>query len=146
MKYMLLFISLLLSQITFTQSVFPDFLQGTWKMENQETFEHWDRLNDNLLKGFSYSLKNGQMKVSEYLDISRTENEIIYTATVLNQNQGKGINYWLSKSDTTFIFENLNHDFPKKIVYKKITETEIFVQVLGEKQKGFSYKMKKQFK
>jgi len=143
MRNILLIISLSLTNLTFAQSAFPDFLQGTWKMENKEIFEHWDLLNDNSLKGFSYSLKNGQMTISEYLDISRNKNEIIYTAAVLNQNQGKGINFRLTKSDNLFIFENPGHDFPQKIIYQKLSDTEMFVRVLGDKQTGFSYRMKK---
>ncbi|MGV8093159.1 MAG: DUF6265 family protein [Mangrovibacterium sp.] len=144
MKYILTFLTLSLANMAFAQSGFPDFLQGTWKMENKEIYEHWDRLNGNTLKGFSYKIKNGQITISEYLDISRTENEIIYTATVLNQNQGKGINFKLTQADSIYTFENPNHDFPKKIVYQKLSDTEIAVQVSDGKQKGFAYKMEKQ--
>jgi uncharacterized protein YciI/Fe-S cluster assembly iron-binding protein IscA len=130
--------------LTYAQSAFPDFLQGTWKMENKEIYEHWDMLNNNTLKGFSYKIRNQQMVISEYLDVTRQGKEIIYTATVLNQNQGKGINFKLTKTDSTFTFENPDHDFPKKIIYQKLTDTEIYVQVTDGKQKGFAYKMKKQ--
>jgi hypothetical protein len=145
MKYIFVFLTLFLANITLAQPDFPDFLQGTWKMENKEVFEHWDKLNDNTLKGFSYKFKDGQMAISEYLDISRINKEIIYTATVLNQNQGKGVNFKLIKTDSTFTFENPNHDFPQKIVYKILNDTEIFVQVSDGNQKGFAYRMQKQF-
>jgi len=130
--------------ITFAQSGFPDFLQGTWKMENKETYEHWDKLNDNALKGFSYKLDNGQLLISEYLDISRDGNKTIYTATVSNQNNGKGIIFELTESDSTFTFENPEHDFPKKIVYHKLSDTELFITVSDGNQEGFAYKMTKQ--
>lgn len=130
--------------MNFAQSDYPDFLQGIWKMENKEVYERWDRLNDSTLKGFSYKLKNGQMSISEYLDIKKNNKEVIYTATVLNQNQGKGVDFKLTKADSSFTFENSGHDFPKKIVYRKISDTEIFVQVSDGKEKGFSYRMQKQ--
>lgn len=107
------------NNIVLAQSDFPGFLQGTWKMEGKETYEHWDRLNANSLKGCSYEVQNRQITISEYLDISRTENGIIYTATVINQNQGNEINFNLTQSDSIYTFENPDHDFPKKIVYKK---------------------------
>ncbi|MDT7827698.1 DUF6265 family protein [Pricia sp. S334] len=143
MKYIFTLLMLFLTDIAFAQSDFPDFLQGTWKMENKESYEHWDKLNENTLKGFTYKIKDGQLRVSEYLDISRNKNQIIYTATVLNQNQAKGIEFELTKIDSTFTFENPKHDFPKKIVYQKRNESEIFVQVSDGKN-GFSFKMKKQ--
>lgn len=144
MKNMLTIVILIIAEATFAQSDFPDFLQGTWKMEGKEIFELWDVLNDNTLKGFSYKMNKGQMVISEYLDISRVNNEIVYTATVLNQNQGKGISFTLTKTDSSFNFENPNHDFPKRIMYQKLNDTEIFVQVSDGKQKGFAYKMQKQ--
>lgn len=145
MKYILTLLILLTVELIFAQTSYPDFLQGTWKMENKEIFEHWDKLNENTLKGFSYKLKDGQMFVSEYLDITKVESEIIYTASVLKQNQGKGVNFKLTKTDSTFTFENPNHVFPKKIVYQKLSDMEIFVQVSDGKQNGFAYKMQKQF-
>ena len=145
MKHILTFLILFVAEETFAQSGFPDFLQGTWKMENKEIYEHWDKLNDNTFKGFSWKLKDGQMTVSEYLDISVIDNEMTYTATVLNQNEGKGVRFKLTKTDSTFTFENPGHDFPKKIVYQKLNDTELFVQVSDGKQKGFAYRMQKQF-
>jgi hypothetical protein len=145
MKYLLTLLILFSADLIFAQSRFPDFLQGTWKMENKEIYEHWDKLNESSLKGFSYELKDKQMIISEYLDISETKNEITYTATVLNQNQGKGVNFRLTKTDSTFIFENPHHDFPKRIVYQKLNDNDIFVQVSDGKQKGFAYRMQKQF-
>jgi uncharacterized protein YciI len=136
--------ALLLSFSSIAQPYLPIFLQGTWKVENKNVYEHWDMLNEKSLKGFSYSIQNEQLVISEYLEIIKNEHDIIYTATVLNQNQGKGIHFTLSKNGNTFTFENPEHDFPKKIVYQMITENEVLVQVSDGKQKGFAYRMHKQ--
>jgi hypothetical protein len=96
------------------------------------------------MKGFSYSLKGGIMVVLEYLDISRNDNEILYTATVLDQNQGKSIHFKSTESDSMFVFENLKHDFPKKIVYRKLSETGVGVEVSDGDKKGFTYLMVKE--
>lgn len=137
-------LALLINVVAYAQTDFPVFLQGTWKVENKEKYEHWDKLNDNSLKGFSYNTKNGELNVSEYLEITQAKKDIIYTATVLNQNQGMGISFKLNKVGDTYSFENPKHDFPKKISYKKVSETEVFVEVSDGNQKGFSYKMTKQ--
>ena len=135
---------LFLTDGAFAQSDFPDFLPGTWKVENKESYEHWDSLNENTLKGFSYKIADGRMIVSEYLEISRKDNEIIYTASVLNQNQGEKIPFKLTQSDSVYVFENPTHNFPKKITYKILDDTEIFVQVSDGKENGSAYKMEKQ--
>jgi len=144
MRTIFILIILFMTDITFAQSGFPDFLQGTWKMENKETYEHWDRLNDHTLKGFSYQMAGGQMRVSEYLNISRKADQITYTATVLNQNRGEGISFEMTQSDSIYVFENPRHDFPKKIAYRQLSETELFVSASDGGQKGFSYKLIRQ--
>lgn len=125
----------------FSQKSFPYFMEGTWKQESGESYEHWDRVNDGNLKGFVYELKNGQPIVSEYVSITLSGKDIVYTATVLNQNEGKGVDFKLTQTDNTYSFENPKHDFPRKIVYKRLNDNELLVKVSGEKQKGFSYKL-----
>lgn len=128
----ILFISILLTSTTFTQVLaqkLPDFIQGTWKVENKETYEHWDKINDNNLKGFSYKIKDGKMVVTEYLEIKRIDKDVIYTATVLKQNQGIGIDFKLTPSDSLYFFENPSHDFPKFIRYQSISENKMTATV-----------------
>lgn len=135
----ILFISIFLTSTTFTQVLaqkLPDFIQGTWKVENKETYEHWDKINDNLFKGFSYKMKDGKMVVTEYLEIKRNDTVVIYTATVLNQNQGIGINFKLTPSDSLYSFENPSHDFPKFIRYQSISENKMTATV-GDDEDSF---------
>ncbi len=144
MKQILSFMILILTNLVYGQSTFPNFLQGTWRVENQEIYEHWDKLNDHTLKGLSYKMEDGRMIVSEYLEIVQSNNEVIYTAIVINQNQNQGIEFKLTQSDSTFVFENMNHDFPKKIVYQQLSENGILVQVSDGKQQCYDYKLIKQ--
>jgi hypothetical protein len=41
MKLVLTFTIIALANLTFGQVTFPDFLQGIWKMENKEIYEHY---------------------------------------------------------------------------------------------------------
>ncbi|MGF1586938.1 MAG: DUF6265 family protein [Bacteroidales bacterium] len=143
-KVTITIVGLFMTDLVIPQSSLPDFLEGTWKIENNEVYEHWDRLNESSMKGFSYIVKDGKMSISEYLEISQIDGEISYTATVLNQNEGKPINFKLTKTDSTYTFDNPDHDFPKKIVYQKLNNAEVFVQVSDGKQKGFAYKIIRQ--
>jgi uncharacterized protein YciI len=135
---------LLLMSPLVAQVQFPDFLSGTWKVEGRDNYEHWDQLNAHNMKGFSYSLKDGKMVVSEYLELQQNSNEVIYSASVLQQNGGSRIDFTLTRSDSIFQFENPHHDFPKKITYQRMTPDELYVQVSDGSQSGFSYTLKKQ--
>lgn len=141
MEYKLFFILLVWSHLMFAQKDFPFFLQGTWKVENKDAYEHWDKLNDETFKGFSYKKSDGRMIISEYSEIKRKASRIVYTATVLSQNQGKGIDFQMTRSDSVFTFENLSHDFPKKISYTKITNDILHVEISGSNEKRYRYRL-----
>jgi hypothetical protein len=121
------------------------FLAGTWKVEKKETYESWKLDKDNLLEGSSYKIKGGNKQIDEQLHIKMSAEKIVYTAKVLNQNNAQPIDFVLNKEvKDKFSFENPKHDFPKKIQYTKLNDTTLFVAVLGDGDKGFSYKMFKQ--
>lgn len=141
MKYIISFLLILMNYANFAQSVLPSFFQGTWKADKFEAFEHWDLVNENKLKGISYYFDNNELVVIEYLEISTANNEIFLTANVPGQNKGDEIHFKLTQSDTIFSFENLSHDFPQKIVYKKITDNEIAVSLSGDKTKDVNYRL-----
>jgi len=144
MQYLFTGLLLLLMSPVVAQVQFPDFLSGTWKVEGRDRYEHWDQLNERSWSGFSYTIKDGKMAVSEYLEIEQNASEIIYRAAVLHQNGGKSVDFKLTRSDSIFLFENPAHDFPKKIIYRKISADELFVSVTDGDKKGFSYTMTKQ--
>lgn len=68
-----------------------DFLVGTWKMERKEQYEFWEKDKKNGLVGNSYKLVGNEKSVSETLRIKSVGNQLIYGATVPNQNDGKMI-------------------------------------------------------
>ena len=114
-------------------------------MEGKEQYENWELSNNKELIGYSYKLKDGQKLITETLSIKILESTIILEATVPDQNEGKTIPFTLNNEIKDYLsFENIDHDFPKKIQYKRINENEIEVTVLGDEGKGFSYKQLKQ--
>ncbi|TNF39711.1 MAG: hypothetical protein EP310_10105 [Bacteroidetes bacterium] len=121
---------------------FPNFLPGTWKVENSEKYEHWDKISENCMMGFSYEIKNGKMTVSEYLEIKKNGDEIVYSATVIGQNSGNTVGFTQTHSDTVFLFENPGHDFPKFIRYKPLSGNQIQVTV-GAGENSFSFGLQK---
>ncbi len=122
-----------------------DFLKGTWKVENKEQYEVWKYCGKNELKGYSYKIVDKKEHFLETLSIKKEETQIIYSATVPNQNEGETIPFTLNTEIKDYLsFENPEHDFPKKIQYKKISDRELLVEVLGDKDEGFSFKMFKQ--
>ena len=122
-----------------------DFMVGTWKMEGKDQYEVWETAKNNEFIGYSYKINNNRKTISETMAIKKIDDQIIYEATVPDQNEGKTIRFTLNNELKTYLsFENLEHDFPKKIQYERINDHKIKVRVLGDKGKGFSYTQLKQ--
>lgn len=111
------------------QTMLPQFLKGTWKLENTEIYEQWDSLNADAIKGISWYPDNGGIKIMEYLDISRNDGGVIYRATVPGQNGGEGISFTMTRNNDTVCFENPDHDFPRRISYYRVGDRELAVEL-----------------
>ena len=122
------------------QSSNLEFMLGTWKVEGKDVYEVWGRNEANDLVGYSYIMQDNQEKISETLCIKKIGDQIVYEATVPDQNEGKSVQFILNtKIDSLLSFENERHDFPKKIQYKRIRKNILEVSVLGENDTGFSF-------
>lgn len=141
-KNVILLLSAVFASLQMMAQTMPIFLQGTWKIEGKNIYEHWDILSENSMKGVSYTVDNNKMVVIEYLDIVGKRTGVTYTAVVPSHNQGRAISFSQTLNDSLFVFENPRHDFPQKIVYKKLSDTEIAVHLSGGETE-MSYKITK---
>lgn len=122
-----------------------EFLLGTWKVDGEEQFELWENDKDGVLSGYTYVVKNDEKIISETFRIYSDNENIILEATVPLQNEGKPIDFVLNKKITDYLsFENMEHDFPKKVLYKKIHPDTVHVSILGDKGRGVTYNQIKQ--
>jgi len=99
-----------------------DFLIGKWVLETKKGFvyEEWEKVSDTLFKGKSYNLSDDIITPLESIELVKIDNDYFYIPTVINQNEGKPIKFRLVSSDKDiFVFENLEHDFPQRIIYQK---------------------------
>lgn len=68
-----------------------DFLVGTWKRENVEQFEVWEKNSAHELTGYSYRIKADQKTITETLAIKRVGDQFVFEATVRDQNEGRTV-------------------------------------------------------
>ncbi|MBT8219483.1 MAG: hypothetical protein KJP00_06650 [Bacteroidia bacterium] len=138
-------ISIILGCAPQEQKTEVSFLLGEWKHENQEQFEIWELSKDGHMAGHTYRIKEGQKQIWETLSITEEGDQTVYRATVPDQNEGATVPFYLNTDIKDHLsFENEQHDFPKKIKYKHISEYQIEVEVLGAEGQGFSYIQTKQ--
>jgi hypothetical protein len=127
-----------------------NWLLGNWENEMPEGVltETWTKENDSTFSGTTYFIINKKDTVhSETIILKQLNDELVYRPTVKGQNNDEPVDFKLSsESENSFSFENQKHDYPQKIVYKKVNETSLVANISGMqqgKQSTESYPMKK---
>lgn len=84
---------------------------------------------------------------SESIVLTQTKEALIYRPTVKGQNNDQPVDFKLTSDlENSFTFENPKHDYPQKIVYKKLNDKSLVATISGiqqGKQSSESYPMKK---
>ncbi len=98
-----------------------NWLEGTWYRTNnkagQSGTERWFKSSPYEIRGFGVTLKGQDTLFVENLRIVINEDRIYYVADV-PENQQPVFFKLTEITKTGFVFENPDHDFPKKIVYQ----------------------------
>lgn len=119
-----------------------DWLLGSWSdiTEERELYEIWTKVNDTLYSGRSFMLAYQDTVFNEKILIQSIGDEVFYIPAVSDQNEGKAIPFklvlWLNGE---FFFENLEHDFPQRIVYSNPKSDSLYAYIEGE-ENGQYYK------
>jgi hypothetical protein len=124
-------------------------IEGVWKMKTKkgDLCESWKKMNDVYLQNRAFMIKaNNDTMWLESVSLTQKNNAIVYTSTVANQNGGKAVAFKLTSSaNQTFVFENAEHDFPKRITYQFIGKDSLHAWIDGgennkNKRNDFYYK------
>ncbi|HEY0057555.1 MAG TPA: DUF6265 family protein [Flavisolibacter sp.] len=95
-------------------------LTGKWSMESSKgmLYESWLKLNDSTFKGLSFRVSGKDTTVLEQMELVLREGRIMFIPTVPGQNNEKPVVFTLARLENDgYIFENKEHDFPKRVVY-----------------------------
>jgi hypothetical protein len=122
-------------------------LEGTWKMETAKgpLFEEWRVLGKISLLGRSYKLKGTDTLLLESVTLTNKREGIYYIPTVTGQNNGRAVSFKMISNDhSSFTFENKEHDFPQRVIYKIINADSLVARIEGSKggkqmSSNFSY-------
>jgi hypothetical protein len=112
------------------------WIADNWISADGETksFEHWEKLSDNLFIGGSETVKNGDTIFAEKLRIEKTGSGIYYVADV--KHNPEPVKFRLTcLTDTSAVFENPLHDFPQKIIYM-LEEGKLHASIEGPGSEG----------
>jgi hypothetical protein len=133
-----LFHAILFSQPEkFTQKDFNkfDWITGSWEniSEKYSSFEMWEKINDSTFAGKSFTISGGDTVSFESIEIQLNNGEIFYIPTVRGHNENKPVYFKLISLDKEAIFENKEHDFPQRIIYKMDEKKILSASIEGTK-------------
>ncbi|MBL7724618.1 MAG: hypothetical protein JNK27_10740 [Chitinophagaceae bacterium] len=119
-----------------TVSIFS-WLNGHWTMPEKDgtVTEEWKIVNDSLMDGKSDFVKGDSVIPFETIRIFRKDTSFYYEAKAAGQNNEQPVAFKLTSfSDTGFVAENPQHDFPKRISYTLVNKDSIYAFVDGGPQ------------
>ena len=117
-----------------------DWLLGSWRSVGERSIVHesWVRVSDTTFEGVGESepLPSGERKLSETLRLVEMSGDVFYQAYV--SHNPRPVSFALTGySGGAATFENPDHDFPTKIVYRLESLGELVVTVSNE-ERGFT--------
>jgi hypothetical protein len=114
-------VALLLISFAACAAELPSFLTGCWSGSSGDlTFEeNWTRPSAGNVMGISRTFKGGRMVDSEFMRIEVRGSDLIFTPRIGTRQTS--VEFRLkSQSPTEVVFENPEHDFPQRVIYRAV--------------------------
>ena len=107
------------------------FLSGCWagEMGSLAMREQWSDANGGVLLGSTRYFRDGEMVDFEFAMIREEENGLVLWPWPGGLRSPRG--FRLVRSDEEIVFENLEHDFPVRIVYRRLGDDELAPRIEG---------------
>ena len=123
------------------------WLSGCWEMRvgDRFTMEMWMPPAGGTMMGASRTTRAGVVREYEQLRLHASGDTLIYSALPSGQSLANFKS--TSVSESSLVFENPTHDFPRKITYRRIGADSIVARVEGpgpnNTPRGFDFPMKR---
>jgi len=76
--------ALLISSMALAQQM-PEYLLGSWQINDRTSYEQWQKIEDNKFQGQIIETAGGIQVTKELLSLELRDGQLIYKAQVLNQ-------------------------------------------------------------
>ena len=107
------------------------WFSGDWEMTSgpDHIEEHWTRPEGGTLVGMGRTVRAGKTVEFEYLRIEERPDGVYYVAHPFAR---PGTDFKMAKFDgTQVVFENPQHAFPARVVYRKNPDGTLFARIEG---------------
>ena len=111
------------------------WLAGCWEIQRGQRIvvEMWSRPNGAMMIGGSSTTNAGVVREFEHLRLTAEGDSVVYTALP----SGQALTAFRgTASDSGFVVENLQHDFPQRIVYTRRGADSLIARIEGPGPNG----------
>ncbi|WP_395043113.1 DUF6265 family protein [Flavobacterium sp.] len=112
------------------------YLIGNWEnLTPDANFkEIWKKENDSTFTASSFITVKKDTVFYENIILEQKHDSLVYIVSIKGENKDKAVSFYLT-SDThdELVFENPKHDYPTKIVYKKVSNDSLVATIYGMK-------------
>ena len=121
------------------------WMSGDWETTSgpMQIEEHWTRVAGGSMIGMGRTIAKGKTVFFEYLRIESRTDGIYYVA---HPKARPGTDFKLVRVEgQSAVFENLAHDFPKRLIYRKNADGSLTTRVEGdgtEKEKPEEFRLR----
>ena len=118
-----------------------DWLQGDWQRmndkEGKQTFEHWKKISNHEYVGLGFTLQNKDTIFKENMRLLPIEG--VWNLEVTGVNENPTLFYFSNQTKNSFVCENPNNEFPKKIEYQLLDKKLKAKVSAGEMEVAFDF-------
>lgn len=148
-KLFLISTILILSSFVYSQDKVADlgWIAGCWQMTSGKsvTDEQWMKPSGGMMLGLSRSVKDGKASFYENMRFVEKDGSLFFVA---RPSSAKDDTFFKlkTKTATQWTFENPDHDFPQRAIYRNAGKNEMFARIEGKidgKHQGEDFRYKR---
>ena len=122
------------------------WLAGCWELQrgSRTGFEMWMPPAGGIMMGASRTVSGGKVVEWERLQLSEQEGKLVYTSLPSGQTEASFTSTVLT--DSSFTVENLQHDFPQRISYRRHGADSLIARIegpQGSSTRGIDFPMRR---
>ena len=110
------------------------WLAGCWQVKDSKPgttiSEQWMLPAGNAMLGAGRTVKNGKMTEFEFLRIVQSDSGLAYIARPAENPVDTSFSL-ISWANDEYVFENKEHDFPQRVIYRRENDGSLFARVEG---------------
>jgi hypothetical protein len=124
-----------------------DWMSGCWSSDDgkQQVEECWMKPAGQSMLGTSRTVAGGKTVFTEHIQIREKDSQLAYIVSI-----GMGakpvVFKQIKSADGEVIFENPEHDFPQRIIYRRESADKLFARIEGKEKgvdKGMDFRYKR---